>query len=499
MRGLLTNRLVVAALVLVVAAALYAAAGSSRPVAAAAGRQAGTERLVPVSAAVRACPDPGSGGTTAGKLAIASAPAGTSQAGARAVVSRLAPGGATLTTLTAAGRLAAPAVPKTPATSPASHPGGTAVPTVPSTAGVEVQASGPLAEGLEVEQADPAGRPAVRCPQPGTDFWFAGPGVESAANIELYLMNTDSLAADAQVTAETDNGPVLGSADSGIPVPAHGAVVQSLSGLLRGSRAIALHVSSSTGRIEAAVRVSRTATAPGTWLPPLQAPAKTLVLPGLPASAGARQLYVAAPGTANAQVKVTAVTAKGSYQPTGGSGLDLPGGTATQIPLPSLSSIAAALVVRSNVPVVASVMVPGGSAGAPGALTGSAGPVSAQNVFAASPGGPGQAAGIVLSAPRTAAAVRVITATTTAGFGSQQGQQVHISAAHTIVDRIRAPAGSAHGGFAILIIPQPGSGPVYAGDVASAGSAVRAMLPALSSPTRVPLPPVRESLTAVLP
>ncbi|MBV9853186.1 MAG: hypothetical protein JOY82_01495, partial [Streptosporangiaceae bacterium] len=78
---------------------------------------------------------------------------------------------------------------------------------------------------------------------------------------------------------------------------------------------------------------------------------------------------------------------------------------------------------------------------------------------------------------------------------------VNISAAHTIVDRIRAPAGRGrgHGGFAILIIPQPGSGPVYAGDVASAGSAVRAMLPALSSPTRVPLPPVRESLTAVLP
>ncbi len=499
MRRLLANRFAVAALVLIVAAALYAAAGTSRPVAAAAGRQAGTQRLIPVSAAVRACPDPAAGGTTAGKLAIASAPAGAGQAGARAVVSRLTPGGGTLTTLTTAGRLAAPAVPKTPAASLDRHPAGTAVPTVPGKAGVEVQASGPIAEGLEVEQTDPAGVPTARCAQPGTDFWFAGPGTESAANVELYLMNTDSLAADVQVTAETDNGPVLGSADAGIPVPAHGAVVQSLSGLLRGSRAIALHVSSSAGRIEAAVRVSRTATAPGTWLPPLQSPAKSLVLPGLPASAGARQLYVAAPGTANAQVKVTAVTAKGSYQPTGGSGLDLPGGTATQIPLPSLGSIAAALVIRSNVPVVASVMVPGGPAGGPGALTGSAGPVTEQSVFAASPGGVGKTAEIVLSAPRTAAAVRVITATTATAFGSQQGQLVNISAAHTIVHRIRAPDGSAHGGFAILIIPQPGSGPVYAGDVAAAGSAVRAMLPALSSPTRIPLPPVRESVSAVLP
>ena len=62
-----------------------------------------------------------------------------------------------------------------------------------------------------------------------------------------------------------------------------------------------------------------------------------MIVPGLPGSAGTRELYIAVPGAADAQSRLTAVTAKGSYQPTGGSGIDLPGGSAVAIPLPSLS------------------------------------------------------------------------------------------------------------------------------------------------------------------
>ena len=42
--------------------------------------------------------------------------------------------------------------------------------------GVVVQASGSLAQGLDVEQTAGASLPTAACASPGTDFWFAGPG-----------------------------------------------------------------------------------------------------------------------------------------------------------------------------------------------------------------------------------------------------------------------------------------------------------------------------------
>jgi hypothetical protein len=232
-----------------------------------------------------------------------------------------------------------------------------------------ISASGALSQGLEVEQTDSSGLVTARCEEPGTDFWFVGPGQQSTADIQLSLMNVDGQQADAQVTALTDNGPLLGGTDTGIAVPAHGLVVQSLAKLLHRTRFVALHVTASLGRIVAAVRETTSAALPGAWLPVTQAPAKRSVLPGLPATGGTRQLYVAVPGAANAQVKITAVTPKGSYQPTGGGGLNLPGGSAVGIPLPSLHGIPAAIEVSANVPVAASMMVPGGAAGAASSQT----------------------------------------------------------------------------------------------------------------------------------
>src|SRR5579875_2763630 len=171
-----------------------------------------------------------------------------------------------------------------------------------------LQATGAMAQGLEVEQTGPHHVPTAVCGAPGTDFWFVGPGEHSAAHIQVYLMNTGVAAAAASVTVYTDSGPLLGSTDTGIAVPPHGMVMQSLDRLLRKSHVVALHVSTSLGQVVAAVRETR--------------------------SPGSPELYVAVPGVTNAQIKVTAVTGKGSYQPTGGGGIDLPGGSAVGIALP---------------------------------------------------------------------------------------------------------------------------------------------------------------------
>ena len=80
MRGLLTNRFVLAALVVVVLGGLYSVAGLAHPVVFAQGAQLRPPARAAVSAAVRACPAPGTAGATAGGIAIAAAPAAAARA-----------------------------------------------------------------------------------------------------------------------------------------------------------------------------------------------------------------------------------------------------------------------------------------------------------------------------------------------------------------------------------------------------------------------------------
>jgi len=512
-RGVLRHRYVVGLALLAVVAALFGAASFNRhPVAVAQVAVSRSPTRAVVDATVRGCPGPGSGGVTGGGAAVAAAPAGpaaTAAAAGQAVVSRLSPGGSTsagaaVSSVSQPGKLAVTAVPVAPAV-PASRgtaqdSAGSAVPTVAGQGGIMISATGLMSQGFAAEQTGAAGTVTARCGAPGTDFWFAGPGQQTAANIQLYLLNVDGQQADVQVTAVTDSGPLPASADTGIVVPPHGLVIQSLAKLLQRSRYAGLHVIVSLGRVVATVRETSAPSKPGGWLPPTQAPARLLVLPGLPGTSGARELYVAVPGASNAQVKVTAVTAKGTYQPTAGGGTDLPGGSAAAIPLPSLGGIPAAVQVTSNVPVVAAMMMPGGADGSPGAFTVATAPVSEQGVIAGLPGAAAGSAELVLSAPQAAATVRIGEATQAAAFGSLPASVLQVPAGHTVVVRLRPPVGvSGPAAFAAVLTPLAGSGALYAGIVLRAGGSVQSILPVISALTSIRLPPVRSSLTAVLP
>ena len=515
MRGLFANKLVIGSLVVLALGALYGLAWLSHPVVAvAAGRQPPSPSRAPVTAAIHACPSPGGpvGGAVA-LIAAASAAGQNGQAGqGTAVVSRLSAAGSAvagppLVTSTQPGVLTRAKVGLATARSgrlpPGSQPGaGGKVPASPSRGGVAVQATGSMARGLEVEQTGAGGVPTAVCNSPGTDFWFVSPGQHALASMQLYLMNADGQPADAEVDIFTDSGPLLGSTDTGIAVPAHGLLVQSLAKLVHGSRVLALHVRTSVGRLVAALRESKATGQPGAWLPVSQPPARNLILPGLPASAGRRDLYVAVPGAGNAQVKLTAITAKGSYQPTGGSGIDLPGGSAVVVALPSLSGVAAALKLTSNVPVTAAVRVSGGPSGAPGVFTAASAAVQEQGVVADNLSGSGHASTLVLSAPRGAARIQITREGTAAGPPATGGQArvIAVKAKHTAVVRLRAPSGSpARSPFAVVITPLPGSGPVYAGRVLTVGGTVESIFPVLTSLTSVPLIPVHDSFTAALP
>lgn len=499
------TRILFAVLVVLVIAGLYGAAGLRHPVAA-----AGAQRLpavrVPVSSAVYACASPGSAGPTAAALALAAVPGSTSVGSA--VTTGLVPGGSAaagpvLATVTQPGLLhisavrPAPALPKSlRAGQPGSSPG---VTTVAGRGGVIITASGAMAQGLAAEQIS-AGRPTAQCAAPGTSSWFVAPGQATAGNIELYLINTDSAPANAQVTAISDitkGGPILGNADNGITVPPHSMVTQSLTGLLQSSKVLALQVSTSVGRVVAAVRESKSAADDGSWLPVSQAPARNLVIPGLPRTSGRPELFIAVPGGGTAAVKVTAVTQRGSYQPTGGTNIGLLGGTAYQIPLPSLSGVAGALKLTSTTPIVAAVLLPGGPAGTPGVIAATGSAVQQQGVLAGSPASKAGTADVILSAPAKAATVRIAVGTAGAAASGQAGTVVQVTAGGSIVVPVRPPSGQRGTPLTVVVTPQPGSGPVYAGWTISAGGKLQSVQPVASSLTWVPLPAVRVVLTAV--
>jgi Family of unknown function (DUF5719) len=486
---LLRGRFAPLALVLLAVGALGAAAWASCPGGAMAGSQQAVQRAQ-VTSATRICPLPAtsSHGTRVAVFAVpatASTPARQAQGGAQlAALGSAAP---PLEQVTQPGRLWLYS---------SGHGDRALRARGAAQAPVAVRAAGVMARGLEVEetsrpQAGTGAGTGIRCPEPGTDFWFAGPG-QATGGINLYLINPDSQPASADVDIYTDSGPLQGT-DTGLTVPAGGSLVQAVDRIAPGSHVVALHVRTTAGRVAAAVQAG--SPGQGSWLPATGQPATARVVPGLPAGGSGRRLYLADPGGRDADVSVQAVTSNGEYEPTGGGGIDVPSGSATSVDLPSMNGIPAALRVTANVPVAAALMAGGGYGG-------SAAPLSGQPAVAAdNTAGHGYSTTLVLSAPGAAARVALATATTagmTAGTGSSAGQVVTVAARHSTSAKIAAPHGGSSG-FAVVVTPLAGSGPVYAARVLSGPDGTQAIMPLVSAPAWVPLPQVAGSLTAVMP
>lgn len=496
MRGLLASRLMPPAIVVVALAAVYGIAMTGQPVSMAAGQTVSAPRSVPVTAVERGCPGLALAGGSSGRIALVAAP-GTAGPGRAVATPLTAAGSATpLLTATRPGQLSLGFVqpggqaPRSPAVA-AKPRNGQPIATVAWPGGVMVAASGAMARGLAVEQTSAGGIPSADCASPGTDFWFVGPGQHGAAQIRLYLMNPGAQAADVSVEIATDAGPLQGSTDAGIAVPPHSMVTQSLAPAVPGSRVVSLHVRTSVGQVVAAVRdASSAAGNGGSWLPAAQSPAKRVIIPGLPATQGSRRLFLAVPGGHDAHVTIAAVTSRGTYEPTGGGGIDVPGSSAVVVDLPSLAGIPAAVKLVSSQPVTAAMLISGSLPGSPGAFTAAMPPLQEQGVVAASLASGGTTSALVLSAPRSAASVRITELAGSAG----RAQTVPVKAGQSKLVALPPVRGAGRSGlFSVLITPLSGSGPVYAGRVIQSASSgtLEALTPIASALTTVPLPPVR--------
>ena len=499
------NRVIFALLVVVVLAALYELVGVFSPVSMNTASAIARVGQLNVSSALLGCPAPGSAGTTGGPIAVANVP--LSAAGGHAAFTLLNSGstsgaGKPVGSVPRPGQLTIETIPPAPA--PARKSSGTTemaggkVPTSPARGGLIVSAQGANAQGLDVEQLGPGGQATARCEPAGSDFWFVGPGATNL-HVYVYLMNPDSEPADVTVGVQTDSGLLLGPQDSGIVVPPHSMVVQTLDNLVHAAKAVALHVTTSTGRVVAAVRESTKTSEEGTWLPVAGEPATKQFLAGLPANSGARELYVTDPGDTATQVKVTVITAKGSYQPTGGTGISLLQHQSLGISIPSLSGLTGAVEISAAVPITGTLETPGGPKGAPGAFIVGSGPLIGQGVVAASTSGKLGTTELELSAPKAAASVRVTVAPPGSPLTGSQGQVVHIPARSSFEVHLDLPKRLAKDPLmAFEVTPLPGGGPVYAGRVSIIRNSVQTVIPVVSSPDTIKFANVRQSLLAIL-
>ena len=196
------------------------------------------------------------------------------------------------------------------------------------------------------------------------------------------------------------------------------------------------------------------------------------------------------PGGAAARVKITAVTPRGTYQPTGGNGISLLGRLTTGIAMPSLSGFPGSIKVSANVPVTAVLEVSGGPAGSPGAFISGSAPITEQGVVAAAPAGSGghdrdRAVGSGQGGERADHAGGALATPLT----GQSGQVVKIAARSATEVKLKLPKQASKTSLmAVVVTPLPGSGPVYAARVALIGGSVVTVLPIASSPTMVNLP-----------
>lgn len=496
MRRLALPGAVVLALVVV-----FAIAWATRPAAGQAAAQAG--QVVAVTSVTRSCP-PSAPGATGARISMVAMPSGAAATSSAAGSASSGSGGtATFSEIFAAqtggsGKTTSAGKKTKPVS--VSTPGTVTTVTPPGNSGTAVSANGTMAEGFEAEQSDASGTGLVTCTHPGSDMWFVGTGQAAGASaVRLYLMNTGNITASADVTILTDTGMQNGL-NSAITIAPNQSAAEDITRFVRGSQAVAIHVQTNTGQVAASAWEG--SGSGGAWLPQANAPATSVVIPGLTVASSAARLFVVVPGSTDAQLKVVAYTPAGAAAQFTGTPVDASAGAATSVTLNSLGASAAGLKLTSTQPIVAGVLVPGSGIGS---FTTGIPAITEQGVVAGNPAARGVTVGLLLTAPSSAAhaSISVIaadgTVTTPAG-----DQSVAVAAGHTLAVTLTRPAQGGRDPFAIVVTPQRGSGPLYAARVVTSGAGglsapLTSVLPVSSAMTSITLPPARNSYTAVLP
>ena len=230
--------------------------------------------------------------------------------------------------------------------------------------GPAVDATGGAAAGLFGFRTDAeSGRTLAvdSCPAPRSQWWFTGAGAGLDHSSTLVLANLDPGPAVLDLHVLGPDGPVDTVATDGITLAPHSVKRVALSEIAPQTDELAVHVSTSRGRVAASVddRYSpRPSAAQGQeWLSGTDLPSRTLRLAGLPATTARTTLLVANPSDSEAVVDVRLAGKAGTFAPAGLDAVTVAPGAVESVDLSKVLPKKEPLAVRlrSQVPVVASV------------------------------------------------------------------------------------------------------------------------------------------------
>ncbi|SDG64741.1 hypothetical protein SAMN05421505_106112 [Sinosporangium album] len=378
--------------------------------------------------------------------------------------------------------------------------------------GVPVQISG-TGEMAGLESAYTAlrttgkrrGLSGVRCGDAASGTWLIGPG-PAAAEVTLHLTNPGPAPATAEVFIYSGDGPVYGEIDGDTAVALRPGETRAVDVADLAPRAViaALSVRAVSGRVVAAAEAVLDRKRGVDWLPEAAAPATRVVVPGVPGGGGGRELLVAAPGEIGARVDVRVLTSDGLKEVEGGWSLDVPAGSVVAMDLSgAFGTRSGAVVVTSQVPVVAGLVAVGtgkrkDAAFTAGALPIDFGSIVADNRTGGEPAGR-QSSHLVLSAPQTEG--RLWLQLVPSEGPPTDVAEVHIPAASTVDVELPHPKG-ASSPFAVVVTPLPGSGPIYGGRVLTGRDESGLMFtvqPLAAARSWTVVPTLTESSATVLP
>ena len=224
----------------------------------------------------------------------------------------------------------------------------------------------------DVMEGPEVGLKAAPCLAPATSHWFSGLGATDADRTDLILSNPDDAQAEVDLRFYGRNGRVVAPGSPGVLIRAHESRTVSLSSLVKAEETVSVAVQASRGRVTAVAKRSQTnqlRAAGVDWQLPSASPSTVVVVPGVPAGEGGRQLIVTNPGATRASVAVQVLGFNGPYEPSGAASVEVPPESTAAVSLnEGLAGQPGSIKLASNVPVTAAVISTSQRSGAGGDL-----------------------------------------------------------------------------------------------------------------------------------
>jgi Family of unknown function (DUF5719) len=209
-------------------------------------------------------------------------------------------------------------------------------------------------------KGDQSGLMAAPCVAPATEHWFVGVGANASYRTDLVLTNPDAGQDEVDLRFYGRNGLVVVPGSPGLVIDGGGSRTVSLDTLVTVEGPLTVSVRASTGRVSAVALARRSVDFQPTgadWQLSAVAPARSVVIPGVPEGAGTRTLVVANPGGARATVSVMVLGVDGGFAPAGAEKLEVPPESTAEISVaPGLAGAAAGIQLASDQPVTGSVV-----------------------------------------------------------------------------------------------------------------------------------------------